>query len=72
MSVVVSVGDRDLAQDLVAEAFARAWASWRTVGRHPAPAAWGRREKSTIFAALPENSPTVGLIWPSAIFTPLV
>ena len=40
MSVVVSVGDRDLAQDLVAEAFARAWASWRTVGRHPAPAAW--------------------------------
>jgi RNA polymerase sigma-70 factor (sigma-E family) len=40
LSVVVSVGDRDLAQDLVAEAFARAWASWRTVGRHPAPAAW--------------------------------
>jgi RNA polymerase sigma-70 factor (ECF subfamily) len=39
-TVLVSVGDRDLAQDLVAEAFARAWASWRTVGRHPAPAAW--------------------------------
>jgi RNA polymerase sigma factor (sigma-70 family) len=34
------VGDQDTAQDLVAEAFARAWASWRTVGRHPAPAAW--------------------------------
>ena len=39
-AVVVSVGDRDTAQDLVAEAFARAWASWRTVSRHPAPAAW--------------------------------
>ena len=39
-TVLVSVGDHDLAQDLVAEAFARAWARWRTVGRHPAPAAW--------------------------------
>ena len=39
-TVLVSVGDRDTAQDLVAEAFARAWASWRTVSRHPAPTAW--------------------------------
>ena len=39
-TVLVSVGDRDTAQELVDEAFARAWASWRTVGRHPAPAAW--------------------------------
>jgi len=39
-TVLVSVGDRDTAQELVAEAFARAWASWRTVSRHPAPAAW--------------------------------
>src|SRR5215469_8275617 len=39
-TVLVSVGDQDTAQDLVAEAFARAWASWRTVSRHPAPAAW--------------------------------
>src|SRR5580692_6373862 len=39
-SVLVSVGDRDTAQELVDEAFARAWASWRTVSRHPAPAAW--------------------------------
>jgi RNA polymerase sigma-70 factor (sigma-E family) len=39
-TVLVSVGDRDTAQDLVAEAFARAWASWRTVSGHPAPEAW--------------------------------
>ena len=39
-TVLVSVGDLDTAQDLVAEAFARACASWRTVSRHPAPAAW--------------------------------
>ncbi len=40
LAVLVSVGDADTAQDLVAEAFARAWASWPTVCRHPAPAAW--------------------------------
>lgn len=39
-TVLVSVGDVDAAQDLVAEAFARAWASWRKVSRHPAPRAW--------------------------------
>ncbi len=39
-TVLVSVGDRDTAQDLVDEAFTRACASWRTVSRHPAPAAW--------------------------------
>jgi RNA polymerase sigma-70 factor (ECF subfamily) len=39
-AVLVSVGDLDTAQDLVDEAFARAWASWRTVSRHPAPVAW--------------------------------
>jgi RNA polymerase sigma factor (sigma-70 family) len=39
-TVLIVVGDRDTAQELVAEAFARACASWRTVRRHPAPAAW--------------------------------
>ena len=39
-TVLVSVGDQDTAQELVAEAFARAWASWRTVSKHPAPVAW--------------------------------
>ncbi len=39
-AVLVSVGDQDTARDLVDEAFARAWASWRSVSRHPAPKAW--------------------------------
>jgi RNA polymerase sigma factor (sigma-70 family) len=39
-AVLVSVGDRDIAEDLLAEAFARACASWQKVSRHPAPAAW--------------------------------
>jgi RNA polymerase sigma factor (sigma-70 family) len=39
-AVLVSVGDRDMAQELVDEAFARACASWRKVSEHPAPAAW--------------------------------
>jgi len=38
--VLVSVGDRQLAEDLVAEAFTRAWMSWRTVRVHPVPRAW--------------------------------
>ena len=29
-----------LAEEQVAEAFARAWASWPKVSRHPAPRAW--------------------------------
>jgi RNA polymerase sigma-70 factor (ECF subfamily) len=39
-TVLVSVGDRDTAQELVAEAFARAWASWPKVSEHPVPEAW--------------------------------
>ena len=39
-TVLMSVGDADVAEELVAEAFARAWASWRKVGAHPAPEAW--------------------------------
>ena len=38
--VLVTVGDRQLAEDLVAEAFTRAWMSWAKVSRHPAPRAW--------------------------------
>jgi hypothetical protein len=39
-TVWVSIGDQDTAQELVEEAFARAWSSWRTVSRHPSPKAW--------------------------------
>ena len=38
--VLFNVGDRQLAEDLVAEAFTRAWMSWRKVREHPAPRAW--------------------------------
>ncbi|MBO0787069.1 MAG: sigma-70 family RNA polymerase sigma factor [Actinobacteria bacterium] len=38
--VLISVSDRQLAEDLVAEAFTRAWAAWRKVRQHPAPRAW--------------------------------
>jgi RNA polymerase sigma-70 factor (sigma-E family) len=39
-AVVAVVGSAQLAEDQVAEAFARAWVSWRKVRRHPAPQAW--------------------------------
>jgi RNA polymerase sigma factor (sigma-70 family) len=39
-AVTAVVGDRHVAEDLVAEAFARAWTSWGKVSRHAAPRAW--------------------------------
>lgn len=39
-AVAASTGDLVRAEDQLAEAFARAWASWRKVSRHPAPRAW--------------------------------
>ena len=39
-AVLAVAGSPQLAEDQVAEAFARAWASWRKVRRHPAPRAW--------------------------------
>jgi RNA polymerase sigma-70 factor (sigma-E family) len=39
-AVAASVVDPHLAEELVAEAFARAWRSWVKVSRHPAPVAW--------------------------------
>jgi len=38
--VAASTGDLQLAEEQVAEAFARAWGSWQKVSRHPAPRAW--------------------------------
>jgi RNA polymerase sigma-70 factor (sigma-E family) len=39
-AVLAVVGSPQQAEDQVAEAFVRAWASWRKVRRHPAPQAW--------------------------------
>jgi RNA polymerase sigma factor (sigma-70 family) len=39
-AVVAVVGSPQLAEDQVAEAFTRAWTSWRKVSHHPAPRAW--------------------------------
>jgi RNA polymerase sigma-70 factor (sigma-E family) len=39
-AVVAVVGNPQLAEDQVAEAFAKAWVSWRKVRRHSAPRAW--------------------------------
>jgi RNA polymerase sigma-70 factor (sigma-E family) len=39
-AVTAVVGDRALAEEQVAEAFARAWTSWGKVRRHAAPRAW--------------------------------
>jgi RNA polymerase sigma-70 factor (ECF subfamily) len=39
-AVGVSVADCDLAEELIGEAFARAWTGWAKVGQHPSPAAW--------------------------------
>lgn len=38
--VLLNVGDQQLAEDLVAEGFARAWASWPKVRGLGAPRAW--------------------------------
>jgi RNA polymerase sigma factor (sigma-70 family) len=38
--VMVSVADRPLAEDLVADAFTKAWASWRKVRGLAEPRAW--------------------------------
>jgi RNA polymerase sigma factor (sigma-70 family) len=39
-TVLAVIGDNHLAEDLVAEGFARALARWDKVSHHPAPEAW--------------------------------
>ena len=39
-AVTAVVGDRELAEEQVAEAFVRAWTSWGKVRQHAAPRAW--------------------------------
>lgn len=58
-TVLVSVGDRDPAQELVAEAFARAWASWRTVSSHSAP-----RSRTGPHSTGPPTAPSTPRSWP--------
>ncbi len=43
-------GDRSEAQDLVQEAYARAWRHWRTLADHPAPEPWVRLTVSRLAA----------------------
>jgi RNA polymerase sigma-70 factor (ECF subfamily) len=61
-------GDLAEAQDLVQEAYTRAWRQWRTVSVHPAPEAWirlvvarlatdGRRRMRGWWAALSRSGP---------------
>jgi len=42
-SVALVTGDAALAEDAVAEAFARAWSRWSQVRRHDRPVAWVMR-----------------------------
>ena len=39
-ALVASGTDRAAAEEALAEAFARAWAAWPKVSRHPSPSAW--------------------------------
>jgi RNA polymerase sigma factor (sigma-70 family) len=39
-AVMAVVGSPQMAEDQVADAFTKAWMSWRKVSRHPAPRAW--------------------------------
>jgi RNA polymerase sigma-70 factor (sigma-E family) len=69
-AVLAVTGERQLAEDLVAEAYTRAWASWSTVRRHPAPRAWvvrtalntrvswwRRRRREVELSSAPEEDP---------------
>jgi RNA polymerase sigma factor (sigma-70 family) len=82
VTVLVSVGDHDIAQELVAEAFARAWASWQKVSQHPTPEGWvvrtalnagisrwrrHRREVSVADAAMVEGERTFAKDAPSGV-----
>ncbi len=42
-ALLLATGDRVLAEDLLSEAFARAWARWPAVRMHPRPEGWVMR-----------------------------
>ncbi|MCU0281030.1 MAG: sigma-70 family RNA polymerase sigma factor [Acidimicrobiia bacterium] len=39
-ALLATVADREEADDLLSEAFTRAWKQWRAVSDHPSPEAW--------------------------------
>ena len=53
--VLLNVGDRQLAEDLVAEGLTRAWMSWRKVRDLRAPGAWVVRTALNAPAAPPPD-----------------
>jgi RNA polymerase sigma factor (sigma-70 family) len=67
-AVLATVRDRHHAEDLVAEAFTRAWVSWGKLSRHPAPkawvvrtalnahASWWRRRRHEVMVSDPEDA----------------
>jgi RNA polymerase sigma factor (sigma-70 family) len=68
-AVCAVVGDRRLAEDLVAEGFALAWASWPKVSEHPAPRAWVLRTAMNLrvswWRRRRREIPLVGADWAS-------
>ena len=77
-AVIATTSDRSEAEELVAEAFTRAWARWPQVSRHPAPVAWvvrtalnarvswWRRRRTEVPS--PELQPRVGVADPDPPF----
>jgi len=48
-ALTVASGNREVAADCVQEAFCRAYARWRRVGRYDDPVAWVRRVATNVF-----------------------
>jgi RNA polymerase sigma-70 factor, ECF subfamily len=42
-ALAVACGDRDLAADMVQQAFVQLWVEWKKVGRYESPSAWVAR-----------------------------
>jgi RNA polymerase sigma factor (sigma-70 family) len=73
-ALLAATGNRDAAEDAMAEAYARAYTRWSTVGRHPRPIAWvlrtalnahrssWRRRRREVLAADPPEPVTEELV----------
>ncbi len=62
-AVFAVAGSQQLAEDQVAEAFAKAWTSWRKVRRHPAQQAWVVRTALNTGARRGGGAATVNYLW---------